>query len=97
MTGAGELDFGAELDELRQQRGFSWDELARRSNVSATYLKDLAHARRGHGWPSELVVERIAAALDVRPDHFRITRARCILARPKVIDTVYDRLTRKAS
>lgn len=94
MSAPTEHDFGRELDELRHERGLSFEELARRSGVSATYLKDLAHERRGHGWPSPAIVASIARALDVKPDHFRITRARAILARPKVIDTVYERLSR---
>lgn len=94
MIGARALsvEFAAELNELRAERAVSWDELARRSGVSRTYLRDLAGARSGQGIPSETVVEKIAAALEVPADHFRITRARFVLASPRAIDAVYKRL-----
>jgi transcriptional regulator with XRE-family HTH domain len=85
-------DFAGELDELRRQRGVSWEALAQAAGVSRTYLRDLAAARHGQGIPSEAVVERIARALDVEPDHFRLTRARAVIAEPKVIDAVYAKL-----
>lgn len=84
-------DFAGELSELRETRGLSWDEFAARSGVSRTYLRDLA-AGRGRGLPSERIVLKIAGALDVDVDHFRLTRARAVLASPKVIDTVYGKL-----
>jgi transcriptional regulator with XRE-family HTH domain len=84
-------DFAAEVTELRQERGLSWDEFARRSGVSRTYLRDLSSGR-GRGLPSEGKVAAIADALDVEPDHFRLTRARAVLSSPKVIDTVYAKL-----
>ncbi len=91
MTG---LSFGDELDELRVQAGLSWEELARRSQVSATYLKDLAHGRRGQRWPSERVVGQVAAALDVPPERFRLTRARVVLESPAAIDRAFVWLRR---
>lgn len=86
-------DFASELSELRQARGLSWDELAARSGVSRTYLRDL-EAGRGASLPSPRIVGLIAGALEVAPDHFRVTRARAVLASPKVIDTVYGKLRR---
>lgn len=91
------VDFAAELSALREQHGVTWDELARRSGVSRTYLRYLATGRDGHGLPSERVVELVAAAFEVEPDHFRITRARALLASPRVIDTVYAKLTKRAA
>ncbi len=85
------VDFARELSELRKDQGLSWDEFAARSGVSRTYLRDLCSGR-GRGLPSEPVVRRIAAALDVEPDHFRLTRARAVLASPKTIDVVYGKL-----
>jgi transcriptional regulator with XRE-family HTH domain len=89
-------DFARELTELRKDRGLSWDELAARSEVSRTYLRDLARGR-GSGLPSDPVVRRIAGAFDVAPDHFRITRARAVLASPQVIDAVYTKLRKAAA
>jgi transcriptional regulator with XRE-family HTH domain len=86
-------DFARELAELKKERGLSWAELGARSGVSIVYLRDLCSGRGGgRGVPSETVVRKIAAALDVEPDHFRLTRARAVLSSPKVIDTVYSRL-----
>lgn len=86
------LRFGEELTELRVRRGVSWQELARRANVSATYLKDISYGRRGQGAPSPPVVAAIAAALDVEPDYFLLVRARAVLAHPEAIDAAYKRL-----
>jgi transcriptional regulator with XRE-family HTH domain len=86
-------DFAAELDARRRELGLTWDELARRSSVSRTYLRDLAAAREGQGAPSATVVSRIAVALDVRPDYFRLHRARVVLTSREAIDRVYAKLT----
>ncbi len=83
-------DFGTELDELRRRRGLSWDDLAHRANVSSTYLKDISYGR--HAWPSEPIVFAVAAALDVEPDYFRITRARRVLESPTAVDAGYASL-----
>jgi transcriptional regulator with XRE-family HTH domain len=85
-------DFAAELVALLGDRGWTWEELARRSGVSRTYLRNLADQRDRHGLPSASVVEKIAGAFDVQPDHFRITRARAVLSSPRAIDVVYQRL-----
>lgn len=84
-------DFAAELTELKHAQGLTFDELTARSGVSRTYLRDLSSGHRC-SLPSEAVVARIAGALEVPPDHFRLTRARAVLASPQVIDTVYSRL-----
>jgi transcriptional regulator with XRE-family HTH domain len=89
------LSFGDELAELRAAAGLSYSELARRANVSATYLKDLTYGRRGHSWPSVDVVSNIAAALGVPPDRFRLVRARAVLAEPEAIDRAYANLRRR--
>ena len=89
-------DFAAELSMLQIERGVSWVELAARSGLSRTYLRDLGCAR-GRGIPSEKTVDRIAHALEVGPDHFRITRARALLSSPKVIDTLYAKLPKRSA
>lgn len=87
-------DFARELDEARRAQRLSFEKLAELSGVSKTYLRDLAAARRSQGLPSPEKVERIAAALGVRADHFRVTRARAVLAHPKAVDLVYAKLKR---
>lgn len=86
-------DFARELNALREVRALTWEELARRAGVSRTYLRDLAGERSGQGFPSEACVARIAGALEVDPDHFRLTRARVVLRSAKTIDAVYAKLT----
>lgn len=85
-------DFGAELLALLEQRQLSLNALSAAAGVNRTYLHDLIHGRRGQRGPSPAMVERIAAALEVEPDHFRITRARAVLNNPKAVDVVYKRL-----
>jgi transcriptional regulator with XRE-family HTH domain len=89
LNGPGAFGFGAELAQLRAERGVSWEELARRARVSASYLKDIAAGRRGHAWPHQDIVEAIAAGLEVAPDYFLITRARIVLGDRDAIDTAY--------
>lgn len=84
-------DFAVELSALKAERAIPWEVLAAESGVSRTYLRDLAVAR-GRGLPSEHVVTLIAAAFEVEPDYFRLTRARALIRSPKVIDTVYAKL-----
>jgi transcriptional regulator with XRE-family HTH domain len=84
--------FALELEALRVDRGLTMKELSRRSGVSRTYLRDLVSVRSGQGLPSTATVEKLAAALDVEPDHFRLIRARVVLESPRAIDAVYVRL-----
>lgn len=85
-------DFSVELRALLDARAVSLHELSRRSGVSRTYLRDLVAVRYGQGLPSTSTVEKIASALEVEPDHFRVIRARIVLASPRTIDAVYERL-----
>jgi transcriptional regulator with XRE-family HTH domain len=89
-------DFADELAELRATEGLSWDDLAARSGVSRTYLRDLSVCR-GRGLPSERIVAKVAAALGVPADHFRLTRARALIGSPKVIDTVYAKICKRTA
>lgn len=89
-------DFARELNELRDERHATWEQIARRAGISRSYLRDIAGGRTGQGVPSERVVVAIAQAFEVAPDHFRITRARAVLASPQAIDAVYARLSRVA-
>jgi transcriptional regulator with XRE-family HTH domain len=68
--------------------------LAARTELSAGYLNHLVHGNRPV--PSNDVVERLAGALGVEPEHFREYRLRVITQRleqmPDMIDRLYRRL-----
>jgi transcriptional regulator with XRE-family HTH domain len=68
--------------------------LAAKTDLSAGYLNHLVHGNRPV--PSNEVVERLAGALGVEPEHFREYRLRVITERleqmPDLIDRLYKRL-----
>ena len=68
--------------------------LAAKTGLSAGYLNHLVHGNRPV--PSNQVVEQLARALGVEPDHFREYRVRVITERleamPEMIDRLYKRL-----
>ena len=76
------------------ESGVTYRELASRTKLSAGYLNHLVHGNRPV--PSDDVVETLAEALGVEPEHFREYRLRRITARleamPEMIDRLYRRL-----
>ena len=82
------------MERLMQEKGVTYRALADRTNLSAGYLNHLVHGNRPV--PSNEVVEQLASALDVEPDHFREYRVRVITERleamPELIDRLYRRL-----
>jgi transcriptional regulator with XRE-family HTH domain len=72
----------------------TYRELAARTKLSAGYLNHLVHGNRPV--PSDDVVETLAEALGVEPEHFREYRLRRITKRleamPELIDRLYRRL-----
>ena len=89
--------FGLELAQLLAERGLTLRALERASGVSHGHLSMVMRGRRGLGSPpTDELVERLAAALDVEPDHFADYRRRRALEQyPEAIDRLYAR--RKAS
>ena len=79
------------MDEL----GVTYRGLATRTGLSAGYLNHLVHANRPV--PSNDVIERLAHALEVAPDHFREYRLRVITDKlermPEMIDRLYKRMS----
>lgn len=53
---------GLNLQAFRRERGLSQEELAHRADIHQTYLSGVERGRRN---PSILVLQRIAAALDI--------------------------------
>jgi transcriptional regulator with XRE-family HTH domain len=86
--------FGPSIERLMAATGLTYRGLAAKTQLSAGYLNHLVHGNRPV--PSKEVVERLAEALDVEPEHFREYRLRVITdrleARPEMIDRLYKRL-----
>jgi transcriptional regulator with XRE-family HTH domain len=89
-----EEPFGPTIERLMAETGVTYRGLAQKTNLSAGYLNHLVHGNRPV--PSNEVVETLAAALGVEPEHFREYRLRVITDRlermPELIDRLYRRL-----
>jgi transcriptional regulator with XRE-family HTH domain len=89
-----EEPFGPTVERLMTENGVTYRSLADRTGLSAGYLNHLVHGNRPV--PSNDVVETLAEALGVEPEHFREYRLRVITERleemPELIDRLYRRL-----
>ncbi len=89
-----EEGFGMTVENLMNEAGVTYRELATRTGLSAGYLNHLVHGNRPV--PSNDVVKTLADALEVEPEHFREYRLRVITDRleqmPELIDRLYRRL-----
>ena len=89
-----EESFGATVERLMAEKALTYRGLAAETGLSAGYLNHLVHGNRPV--PSEDVVNRLAAALDVEPAYFREHRLRVISNRleemPEMVDRLYKRL-----
>ena len=87
-------EFGATIERLMSDTGLTYRGLAGKTGLSAGYLNHLVHGNRPV--PSKDVVERLAGALAVEPEHFREYRLRVIADRleqmPDLVDRLYRRL-----
>jgi transcriptional regulator with XRE-family HTH domain len=86
--------FGPTLERLMNETGVTYRSLADAAGLSAGYLNHIVHGNRPV--PADDVIERIAAALGVEPEHFREYRLRQITQKleemPEMIDRLYKRL-----
>ena len=86
--------FGPTVERLMGENGVTYRGLADLTKLSAGYLNHLVHGNRPV--PSNDVVQNLAAALGVAPEHFREYRLRVITERlesmPELIDRLYRRL-----
>jgi transcriptional regulator with XRE-family HTH domain len=86
--------FGPTVERLMNETGVTYRALADKTKLSAGYLNHLVHGNRPV--PSNDVVETLAVALGVEPEHFREYRLRVITdkleAMPELIDRLYRRL-----
>ena len=62
-----EKSFGALLQELRKEKGFSQEELGFRCSLDRTYISLL---ERGLRVPTILTLFKVSAALEIRPETF---------------------------
>ena len=87
--------FGETLERLMTESGSTYRALAAKTKLSAGYLNHLVHGNRPV--PSNEIVQALASALDVEPEHFREYRLRVITERlermPELIDRLYKRLS----
>ena len=85
--------FGPTIEQLMDETGTTYRALADRSGLSAGYLNHLVHGNRPV--PSNDVIQSLADALGVEPEHFREYRLRVITDRleamPEMIDRLYKR------
>lgn len=89
-----EEPFGVTMVRLMDEQGVTYRQLAAKADLSAGYLNHVVHGNRPV--PSNGVVQRIAAALGVEPEHFLEYRVRVITERleqmPDLVDRLYKRL-----
>ena len=89
-----EEPFGPTMVRLMDESGTTYRKLAGAAALSAGYLNHVVHGNRPV--PSNDVIERIARALDVEPEHFLEYRLRLITERlekmPDLVDRLYRRL-----
>jgi transcriptional regulator with XRE-family HTH domain len=76
------------------ESGLTFRGLAAKSGLSAGYLNHIVHGNRPV--PATAVIERLAHALGVEPEHFLEYRLRVITERleqmPELVDRLYRRL-----
>jgi transcriptional regulator with XRE-family HTH domain len=86
--------FGVAIQQLMSELNVTYRALADKTGLSAGYLNHLVHGNRPV--PSDDVIESLAKALSVEPEHFREVRIRRISERlesmPELIDRLYRRL-----
>ena len=89
-----EEPFGPTMERLMDESGLTYRALAAKTGLSAGYLNHVVHGNRPV--PSNDIVERLAAALGVEPEHFLEYRVRTITERlermPELVDRLYRRL-----
>jgi transcriptional regulator with XRE-family HTH domain len=85
--------FGSTIERLMEEVGVTYRGLAAKTDLSAGYLNHLVHGNRPV--PSNDVIERLAGALGVEPEHFVEYRLRVIMERLERVPAMIDRLYRQ--
>ena len=94
LPGSASRPFHRELSLLKEERGYSFRQLAYRTGLSAGYLNHLSKGTRSV--PAPETIERIARALHVEPTCFaeyRLSRLiTALAASPALVSALYDTL-----
>jgi transcriptional regulator with XRE-family HTH domain len=89
-----EEPFGPTMERLLEESGLTYRGLAAKTDLSAGYLNHVVHGNRPV--PSNDILERLADAFGVEPEHFVEYRLRVITQRlerrPELVDRLYKRL-----
>ncbi|HWQ02098.1 MAG TPA: helix-turn-helix transcriptional regulator [Gaiellaceae bacterium] len=88
-----EEPFGPTIERLMDEVGVTYRGLAAKTGLSAGYLNHLVHGNRPV--PSNEVIDKLADALGVEPEHFREYRLRVITERLEKVPAMIDRLYRQ--
>jgi transcriptional regulator with XRE-family HTH domain len=88
-----EEPFGPTIERLMDEVGVTYRGLAAKTGLSAGYLNHLVHGNRPV--PSNDVIDKLADALGVEPEHFREYRLRVITERLEKVPAMIDRLYRQ--
>jgi transcriptional regulator with XRE-family HTH domain len=90
-----EESFGLTAIGLMDETGVTYRGLAAKTGLSAGYLNHIMHGNRPV--PSNDVIDRLATALGVEPEHFLEYRVRVITDRLEKMPDLVDRLYRRLS
>jgi transcriptional regulator with XRE-family HTH domain len=86
--------FGETMQALLAETGLTYRQLAAKTELSAGYLNHIVHGNRPV--PANDVVETLAQALGVEPEHFLEFRVRVITEKlerlPEMVDRLYKKL-----
>jgi len=86
--------FGETMQALLAETGLTYRQLAVKTELSAGYLNHIVHGNRPV--PANDVIETLAQALGVEPEHFLEYRVRVITERlerlPEMVDRLYKKL-----
>jgi transcriptional regulator with XRE-family HTH domain len=87
--------FGATVQRLMAENGITYRGLADKTGLSAGYINHLVHGNRPV--PSDDVIQNLANAFGVDPEHFMEYRLRVITERLEKMPELLDRLYRRLS
>jgi transcriptional regulator with XRE-family HTH domain len=85
--------FGETMQQLLEETGLTYRQLAARTELSAGYLNHIVHGNRPV--PVNEVIATLAKALGVEPEHFLEYRVRVITEKLEALPDLVDRLYKK--
>jgi transcriptional regulator with XRE-family HTH domain len=85
--------FGETMQALLAETGLTYRQLAAKTELSAGYLNHIVHGNRPV--PANDVIETLARALAVEPEHFLEYRVRVITEKLERLPDMVDRLYKK--